>query len=95
MEISDEELVDASILKKLYIGARWGGCNLPSRLIIQGIPNHHHNLAKKRLGKLISQGLILSKQSQIGEKISLNPSKKVEIRKIIFKAFPELQSRLE
>lgn len=93
-DISEEELVDATILKKLFLGRRIGGKHLPFRFVIQGLPNRLHNLAKKRANKLIAEGLIISKTSTGEEHISLNSKRLSEIIDIVERVFPELKERL-
>ncbi|MBI2046640.1 hypothetical protein HYT26_00545 [Candidatus Pacearchaeota archaeon] len=93
-DINEEELVDATILKKLFLSRRIGGKHLPFRFVIQGLPNRLHNLAKKRANKLIAKGLMLSKVSTGEEHISLNPKRLSEVINIVERVFPELKERL-
>ena len=93
--VSEEELVNTSILKKLILGKRVGGKHLPLRFVIQGLPNRLHNLAKKRTKKLISNGILLHKPSTGEEHISINPQKVYEVKEFILRVFPELKEKIE
>ena len=94
-DISEEMLVDATILKKLFLGRRIGGKHLPIRFVILGLPNRLHNLAKKRARKMIADGLIVSKISTGEEHISINPRRVSEVIEIVENVFPELKERLK
>lgn len=90
-KISDDELVRATILKKLFLARRFGGKHLPIRFVIQGLPNRLHNLAKKLSKKMIAEGLLLSKISTGEEHISINPEKTKEVIEIVERVFPDLK----
>lgn len=87
----DDELVRATILKKLFLSKRIGGKHLPIRFVIQGLPNRFHNLAKKLAEKMVSDGLLLSKISTGEKHISINPERTKEVIEIVEKAFPDLK----
>ncbi len=76
---SEEEKVDAAILKKLYLGRWIGGKHLPLRFVIQGLPNKYHALAKKRVRKIIASGILLSKPSTGEKHISINLERVQEV----------------
>ena len=87
----DDELVRATILKKLFLARRFGGKHLPFRFVIQGLPNRFHNLAKKLAKKMVSEGLLLSKISRGEEHISINPERTKEVIEIVEMVFPDLK----
>ncbi len=93
--INEEKLVDATILKKLFLGRRIGGKHSPLIFVIQGLPNRLHNLAKKRAKKMIADGLLLSKISTGENHISLNLKRLSEIIESVESVFPELKDRLK
>lgn len=93
-DATEKELVDATILKKMFLGRCIGGKHLPFMFVIQSLPNRLHNLAKKRAKKLVVKGIILSKVSTGEEHISLNPKRLPEIIKIVERVFPEVAERL-
>jgi len=88
---SDNELVKATILKKLFLGRVFGDKHTPFKFIIQGLPNRFHNLAKKIAKKMVSKGLLLSKISTGEEHISINPERTKEVIEIVERVFPDLK----
>jgi hypothetical protein len=73
----------AQILKKLRRRDNWGGSHTAFDDLPKGIPKHLRGKAKDAAEELISEGLLIPKQTGYGLHVSLNPQKKADIDKLI------------
>lgn len=73
----------AQLLKKLRRRGNWGGCHTAFDDLPRGMPKHLRGDARKAAEELISEGLLIPKQTGYGLHISLNPQRKADIDRII------------
>jgi len=73
----------AQILKKLRRRDNWGGSHTAFDDLPKGMPKHLRGEAKDAAKDLISEGLLIPKQTSYGLHVSLNPQRKADIDKII------------
>jgi len=73
----------AQILKKLRRRDNWGGSHTAFDDLPKSIPKHLRGKAKEAAEELISEGLLIPKQTGYGLHVSLNPQKKTDIDKLI------------
>jgi hypothetical protein len=73
----------AQILKKLRRRDYWGGSHTAFDDLPKSIPKHLRGKAKDAAEELISEGLLISKQTGYGLHVSLNPQRKADIDKLI------------
>ena len=73
----------AQILKKLRRHDYWGGSHTSFDELPKSIPKHLRGEAKEAAEELISEGLLIPKQTGYGLHVSLNPQRKNDIDKII------------
>ena len=83
MAIDTKRVLKAQILKKLRRRDNWGGSHTAFDDLTKGIPKHLRGEAKKASKELISEGLLITKQTNYGLHVSLNPQRKADIDKII------------
>lgn len=72
-----------TILRKLFRRRIIGGKHTAFEHVMSGIPRHLTGQAKQTTELLIKDGLILTKPTNYGLQISLNPDKIDEIEKMI------------
>ncbi|MEK6953190.1 MAG: hypothetical protein AABX29_09325 [Nanoarchaeota archaeon] len=72
-----------SILRKLYRHRIIGGKHTAVEHLTKGLPKHIVGEAKEAVKELIKEGFILTKPTNYGLQVSLNPEKIDEIYKII------------
>jgi len=73
----------AQILKKLRRRGNWGANHTAFDDLPKGMPKHLRGEAKDAAKDLISEGLLIPKQTSYGLHVSLNPQRKADIDKII------------
>ncbi|OPX73955.1 MAG: hypothetical protein A4E44_02170 [Methanosaeta sp. PtaB.Bin018] len=73
----------AQILKKLRRRGNWGASHTAFDDLPKSMPKHLRGDAKDAAEDLITEGLLIPKQTGYGLHVSLNPQKKAEIEKII------------
>jgi hypothetical protein len=73
----------AQILKKLRRLGYWGGRHTAFDELPKGIPKDLRGDAKEVAEELITEWLLLSKQTGYGRHVSLNPQRKADIDRII------------
>lgn len=71
------------ILRKLHRLRIIGGKHTAVEHLTSGLPKHIAGEAKKAVGDLIKEGLILKKPTSYGLQVSLNPERIKEIEEII------------
>ncbi len=76
-------ILKAQMLKKLRRRAIWGGCHTAFDELPKSLPKHLRGQAKEAAEELISEGLLMPKQTGYGLHVSLNPQRKADIDKII------------
>jgi hypothetical protein len=76
-------VLKAQMLKKLRRRDIWGGCHTAFDELPKGLPKHLRGQARKAAEELISEGLLMPKQTSYGLHVSLNPQRKADIDKII------------
>ena len=76
-------VLKAQILKKLRRRDIWGGCHTAFDELPKSLPKHLRGQARKVAEELISEGLLIPKQTGYGLHVSLNPQRKADIDKII------------
>ena len=76
-------VLKAQMLKKLRRRDIWGGCHTAFDELPKGLPKHLRGQAKEAAEELISEGLLMPKQTGYGLHVSLNPQRKADIDKII------------
>jgi hypothetical protein len=76
-------VLKAQMLKKLRRRAIWGGCHTAFDELPKSLPKHFRGQARKAAEELISEGLLMPKQTSYGLHVSLNPQRKADIDKII------------
>jgi len=76
-------ILKAQILKKLRRRDNWGGCHTAFDDLPKSIPKHLRGEAKEAAEELISEGLLIPKQTGYGLHVSLNPQRKADIDKVI------------
>lgn len=76
-------ILKAQILKKLRRRDNWGGSHTAFDDLPKSIPKHLRGEAKDAAKELISEGLLIPKQTSYGLHVSLNPQKKTDIDKLI------------
>jgi hypothetical protein len=82
--MTDQKLIlKAQILKKLRRRDNWGGSHTAFDDLPKSIPKHLRGKAKDAADELISEGLLISKQTSYGLHVSLNPQRKADIDKLI------------
>jgi len=79
----------AQILKKLRRHGYWGGKHTAFDELSKGIPKHLRGDANAAAEELITEGLLLPKQTSYVRHVSLNPQRKAEIDKIIKEGLSE------
>jgi hypothetical protein len=79
----------AQILKKLRRRGNWGGSHTAFDDLPKSIPKHLRGEAKEAAEELISEGLLIPKQTGYGLHVSLNTQKKKDIDKLIRDALNE------
>lgn len=77
------QVLKAQMLKKLRRRDIWGGCHTAFEELPKGLPKHLRGRAKEAAEELISEGLLMPKQTSYGLHVSLNPQRKADIDKII------------
>lgn len=81
---TDQELIlKAQILKKLRRRDNWGGSHTAFDDLPKSIPKHLRGKAKDAADELISEGLLIPKQTSYGLQVSLNPQRKADIDKLV------------
>ena len=73
----------AQILKKLRRRGNWGGSHTAFDDLPRSIPKHLRGKAKDAADGLISEGLLIPKQTSYGLHVSLNPQRKADIDRLI------------
>ena len=76
-------VLKAQMLKKLRRRDIWGGCHTAFDELPKSLPKHLRGQARKAAEELISEGLLMPKQTSYGLHVSLNPQRKADIDKII------------
>jgi len=76
-------VLKAQILKKLRRRDIWGGCHTAFDELPKSLPKHLRGQARNVAEELISEGLLIPKQTGYGLHVSLNPQRKADIDKII------------
>ena len=61
--MSNKEVLKATILKKLKRRGKWGGAHTSFDVLARGIPKHLRGDAKEVATELIKDGLLLSKST--------------------------------
>ncbi|MBN1322694.1 MAG: hypothetical protein JW986_01655 [Methanotrichaceae archaeon] len=69
----------AQILKKLRRRGYWGESHTAFDELPKGIPKHLRGKARDAANELISEGLLIPKQTCYGLHVSLNPVRKADI----------------
>jgi len=77
------QVLKAQMLKKLRRRDIWGGCRTAFDELPKGLPKHLRGQARKAAEELISEDLLMLKQTSYGLHVSLNPQRKADIDKII------------
>ena len=77
------QTLKAQILKKLRRRDNWGGSHTAFDDLPKSIPKHLRGDAKEAAEELISEGLLIPKQTSYGLHVSLDPQRKADIDKII------------
>ncbi len=72
------------LLRKLSKHGMWGEKHTSFENLPKGFPKHLHKEVKKHAKKLIKENLLLSKPTNYGLEVSLNPKMKETIEKILF-----------
>ena len=83
-----EELIIASILRKLFWMKKIGKSHTSFDNLPKGFPRNMQKKVKKTGKELIKKGYLLSGKHNYGLGISLNPKKLDEIIKLIEKVYP-------
>ena len=78
-----EQIKRALLRKLLYLG-KWGHSHTSFDNLPKGFPKHLRGNVKKVAKELIKKGLLLTKPTEYGIEVSLNPERKGEIEKIVF-----------
>ena len=78
-----ENVLKATILKKLKRRGKWGGAHTSLERLTAGIPKHLRGKAKDAAKELIKEGLLLSKPTSYGLEVSLNSRRRDEIERVI------------
>jgi hypothetical protein len=73
----------AQILKKLRRRGNWGASHAAFDDLPKSTPNHLRGKAKDAAEELISEGLLIPKQTCCGRHVSLNPQRKADIGNLI------------
>jgi len=76
-------VLKAQILKKLRRRGNWGGCHTAFDDLPKSLPKHLRGKAKDAAEELISEGLLIPKQTGYGLHVALNPQRKADIDKLI------------
>jgi hypothetical protein len=76
-------ILKAQILKKLRRRGNWGGSHTAFDDLPKSTPKHLRGKAKDAAEELISEGLLIPKQTGYGLHVSLNPQRKADIDKFI------------
>jgi len=76
-------ILKAQILKKLRRRGNWGGSHTAFDDLPKSTPKHLRGKAKDAAEELISEGLLIPKQTGYGLHVSLNPQRKANIDKLI------------
>jgi hypothetical protein len=76
-------ILKAQILKKLRRRGNWGGSHTAFDDLPKSTPKHLRGKAKDAAEELISEGLLIPKQTGYGLHVSLNPQRKADIDKLI------------
>jgi len=76
-------ILKAQILKKLRRRNYWGGRHTAFDDLPKSIPKHLRGKAKDAAEELISEGLLIPKQTGYGLHVSLDPQRKADIDKLI------------
>ena len=76
-------VLKAQMLKKLRRRDIWGGCHTAFDELPKSLPKHLRGQARNAAEELISEGLLMPKQTSYGLHVSLNPQRKADIDKII------------
>ncbi|MCD6226952.1 hypothetical protein J7J90_00460 [Candidatus Micrarchaeota archaeon] len=72
------------LLRKLAKHGYWGKKHTSFDNLPKGFPKHLHSKVKEVAKKLIKENIILSKPTNYGLEVSLNPKMKDRIEKILF-----------
>jgi hypothetical protein len=76
-------VLKAQMLKKLRRRDIWGGCHTAFDELPKGLPKHLGARPRRTAEELISEGLLMPKQTSYGLHVSLNPQRKPDLDKII------------
>jgi len=79
----------AQILKKLRRRGNWGASHTAFDDLPKSIPKHLRGKAKDAADELISEGLLIPKQTCYGLHVSLNPQRKADTDNLIKKVLDE------
>jgi hypothetical protein len=83
MTTNEMLILKAQILKKLRRRGNWGGSHTAFDDLPKSTPKHLRGKAKDAAEELISEGLLIPKQTGYGLHVSLNPQRKANIDKLI------------
>jgi len=73
----------ARILVKLARHRYWGGKHTSIDNLPKGAPKDRWKSIRKKIKELINEGFLLTKPTNVGLHVSLNPKKQEEIKKAI------------
>ena len=87
MDTTKDEYIKAKLLFKLARRRNWGASHTAFDDLGKGFKPHEHENVKEAAEELIKENLLLKKPTGYGLQVSLNPSKREEIIKIIHEFF--------
>ena len=80
----EKEEIQKTLLRKLVYLGKWGGAHTSFDNLPKGFPKHVRGYVKNIAKELIKKKLLLlSKPTNYGLEVSLNPKKKQEIEELI------------
>jgi len=86
----EEEVIIATLLKKLYLAGKIGHSHTPFENLPKGFPSDIGKEVKRMAKMLARKGLLILSKHNYGVGASLNPRQLEEIKAIIEKVFPNL-----
>lgn len=73
--------IECALLRKLARLGYWGGRHTSFDTLPKGFPKHLRNKVKEKAQELIKKHILLSKPTNYGLHVSLNPAKMEEIKR--------------
>ena len=80
--------IRATIFDKLDRRGKWGPIHTSKENAVKGLPSHQLGAANEVLEAAIKEGVLILKPTSYGDQISLNFTRKDEIRAMIRELYP-------